>query len=78
MLVSRQLFAEKGFDATSVDEIVEKAGVNKSSVYYYFKSKKDILHELFAGFLEETSQVKKSMILDKNISPEDIQQVPEF
>lgn len=72
LLVSRQLFADKGFDATSVDEIVETAGVNKSSVYYYFKSKREILQQLPAGFMEETSQLKKSMILNKDISKEDI------
>lgn len=40
---SEQLFSEKGFDATRVDEIAEAAHVNKALIYYYFKSKEDIL-----------------------------------
>ena len=34
-----RLFAERGYDATSVREIVEAAGVAKPTMYYYFRSK---------------------------------------
>lgn len=43
------LIAERGFSATSVDEIAEAAGVAKGSVYYNFGSKAD----LFAQILTE-------------------------
>ena len=33
-----ELFAEKGYAGASVREIVEKAGVSKPVLYYYFKS----------------------------------------
>ena len=32
-----RLFAERGYDATSVREIVEAAGVAKPTLYYYFR-----------------------------------------
>ncbi|WP_297518230.1 TetR/AcrR family transcriptional regulator [Thermococcus sp.] len=41
-----ELFAKKGFDKTTVDEIVAKAGVAKGTFYLYFKSKKDLINEL--------------------------------
>ena len=44
--VSIKLFSEKGFDATRVNEIAEEAGVNKALIYYYFKSKEEILDHL--------------------------------
>jgi AcrR family transcriptional regulator len=36
------LFFEKGFDNTSVQEIVERAGMTKGALYHYFPSKDDI------------------------------------
>ncbi|MFJ2882056.1 TetR/AcrR family transcriptional regulator [Streptomyces sp. NPDC086796] len=40
------LIAEKGFSATTVDEIAERAGVAKGTVYYNFKSKTELFEEL--------------------------------
>jgi len=41
-----ELFAKKGFEKTTVDEIVAKAGVAKGTFYLYFKSKDDLIKEL--------------------------------
>lgn len=43
---SMELFSEKGFTATSISDIAEKAGVAHGLFYFYFKSKYDILDEL--------------------------------
>jgi AcrR family transcriptional regulator len=40
------IFNERGYNATSVREIVEAAGVTKPSLYYYFGSKEGIYTEL--------------------------------
>lgn len=55
------LFASKGYAATTVREIVERAGVTKPVLYYYFRSKEGIYLELmrepfskFAALVEET------------------------
>ncbi|HOX37293.1 MAG TPA: TetR/AcrR family transcriptional regulator [Candidatus Brocadiia bacterium] len=47
------LFAERGFDATSVREIVEAAGVAKPALYYYFKNKVELGRSLLAENFEE-------------------------
>ena len=39
---ARELFDEKGFDKTTVDDIVEKAEVSKGTFYNYFPSKVEI------------------------------------
>ena len=44
---SRALFSEVGFESTSVREIAKKASVNLASINYYFKSKKNLLAEIF-------------------------------
>ncbi len=41
-----RLFAERGYDATSVREIVEAAGVAKPTMYYYFRSKEGLAQAL--------------------------------
>jgi AcrR family transcriptional regulator len=41
------LFSEKGFDATSVQEIVERAAVTKGALYHYYRSKDDLLYEIY-------------------------------
>ena len=56
-----ELFAAKGYAATTVREIVERAGVTKPVLYYYFRSKEgiylDLMREPFSKFavlIEET------------------------
>ena len=50
---AERLFAEHGFDATSVDRVARAAEVNKALVYYYFKSKDALLAALFDEVLAE-------------------------
>ena len=40
------LFAEKGYASTYVREIVEKAGVSKPVLYYYFRNKEGLFHAI--------------------------------
>ena len=40
------LFSEKGYASTSVREIVERAGVTKPVLYYYFKNKEGMLRDI--------------------------------
>lgn len=49
--VATRLFAEKGFEATSVQEIVQLAGVTKGALYHYFSAKDDLLYEVYARVL---------------------------
>ncbi len=43
---AKALIAEKGFEDTSIDDIVKKAGVSTGSFYTYFKKKEDVVEEL--------------------------------
>jgi AcrR family transcriptional regulator len=42
------LFVERGYDATTVDEICEVAGISRTSFFRYFRSKEDVLMRDFA------------------------------
>jgi AcrR family transcriptional regulator len=39
------LFRDKGYDSTNIDDIVAYAGVGKSTFYQYFKSKEELFYE---------------------------------
>lgn len=52
MQCAKTLFYAKGYDAVGVQEIVDKAGVTKPTLYYYFGSKLGLLKTL----IEETFQ----------------------
>ena len=45
--VAVELFHEKGYRATSVQDIANKCGVTKAALYYYIQSKEEILWEIF-------------------------------
>jgi len=42
-----RLFAAQGYDATSVQEVVKAAEVTKGALYHYFRSKDDLLFEIY-------------------------------
>ena len=46
---ARRLFAERGFDGTSLQLIADTMGVRKANVYYYFRTKAAILEALLEG-----------------------------
>ncbi|PJE29698.1 transcriptional regulator, TetR family [Pseudooceanicola antarcticus] len=43
--VASRLFNEKGYHATSLDEIADRIGVTKTALYYYFRNKEELLYE---------------------------------
>jgi AcrR family transcriptional regulator len=45
--VSTRLFARHGYEATSVQQIVDAAGVTKGALYHHFASKDDLLYEVY-------------------------------
>ncbi len=48
--VALELFAERGYDKTSLREIAERLGVTKAALYYHFKSKEDIVRSLVEDY----------------------------
>lgn len=51
-----QAFAEKGYEGTSVDEIVKRSGLSKGTLYWYFKNKHDLLLATIDMVMKETLQ----------------------
>ncbi|MCK5414930.1 MAG: TetR/AcrR family transcriptional regulator, partial [Thermoplasmata archaeon] len=68
LLTAQKLFMEKGYYATSVDDIVGEMGVAKGLFYYYFKSKEDLVSQmvdhLWDGAKEDYIKIKDRDDLD--------------
>lgn len=52
-----QLFAEQGYEKTSLREIAEHLGVTKAALYYYFKSKEDIVRSLVEDYVANLDEL---------------------
>ncbi len=66
-----QLFPAKGFENTSIDDIVERANVVKGTFYYHFKSKDELLLALRQSALT-TNAAHVSKLLAQGQSPRSI------
>ena len=62
-----KLFADKGFQATTVDEIAEAADVAKGTFFNYFPRKEAIVHFLF----EEWTEIGEQLIAERDRSAEE-------
>lgn len=65
MEAAEMLFAEKGFNGTSVRDIAEKAGVNLAMISYYFGSKDKLFEALFK-YRAEATKVKIETIIGRS------------
>ena len=55
--VAYESIVQKGFAATSIEELVEAAGITKSGFFYHFKDKNDLARQLLERFLAEDNQI---------------------
>jgi len=68
MEAAEELFAEKGFDGTSVRDVAKKAGVNLAMISYYFGSKEKLMESLFKYRGQYITLQLENMLQDKKMS----------
>jgi AcrR family transcriptional regulator len=52
---SRELFGERGYANTSIDEVAARAGVTKGALYHHFAGKADLFQEVYEQVMHEVS-----------------------
>jgi AcrR family transcriptional regulator len=64
--IAYDLFLSEGYENTSVDTIIEKAGIAKGTYYYYFESKEAMLEEVCMMMIDGEKE-KAMQIVDADI-----------
>ncbi|KOS68183.1 TetR family transcriptional regulator [Lysinibacillus contaminans] len=63
-----ELFGQKGFDGTSTNDILEKVGIARGTLYYHFKSKEDIMDALIERISVSLLGAAQKIGADKSLS----------
>jgi AcrR family transcriptional regulator len=69
MEAAEKLFAEQGFDGTSVRDIAEAAQVNLAMISYYFGSKEKLMEAMFHHKGSDFKIQMENILQNKNLSP---------
>ena len=59
--VSSELFRQKGYAGTSMNDISKAVGLLKGSLYYYIRSKEDLLFEILKGLHDDGEEIVASV-----------------
>lgn len=62
-----ELFGQKGFDGTSTNDILEKVGIARGTLYHHFKSKEDIMDALIERYSVGLLGAAQEIAADKSI-----------
>jgi len=60
--IAYRMFIEKGYENTSVDDIIAEAGIAKGTYYYYFESKEATLEAVIEMMIEKAENIAKTAI----------------
>ncbi|WP_421380886.1 TetR/AcrR family transcriptional regulator [Bacillus salacetis] len=67
---AHELFIEKGFQQTSIQDILDDSGISKGTFYNYFSSKNELLIELFKSIYNEIVKKRNDLLIGQD--PSDI------
>lgn len=68
LVTAQQLFIEKGFSATSIQDILEESNISKGTFYNYFSSKNECLIAILEYVNEETFVRRREILIGQNLS----------
>jgi len=69
MDVARTIFSNKGYHATSIDDIIEAAGIARGTFYLYFESKRAIFDELLDELFARLASVVRRIEVGPTAAP---------
>lgn len=67
---AREVFVEKGMAGARMQEIADKAGINKSLLHYYFRSKEKLFDFVFAKIMKKIGNML-GKVMEEGVSIED-------
>ena len=66
--MSFSLFLEKGYDNTSISDILSKLDIARGTLYYHFESKEAIMDAIIERTAKKIVEEAKAIVLQKNLS----------
>ncbi|ESY74644.1 TetR/AcrR family transcriptional regulator [Mesorhizobium sp. M0051] len=66
---AQRLFFERGYDNTTVEDIIRAAGLSKGAFYHYFASKEALLEALAARLARDSLAELQPMLDDPSLGP---------
>ena len=70
--IAYRLFLSQGYENTSVDAIIEAAGIAKGTFYYYFQSKEQMLEAVIGMMIEAEAEVARQVLASEMPVPQKI------
>jgi AcrR family transcriptional regulator len=67
LVAARELFVKKGYDQTSVNDILKIVDIAKGTFYYYFASKEEVLEAIILDIVDEGTRKAEKILEDKSI-----------
>jgi len=59
---ARRLFQSKEYDKTTMQDVMDDLGIAKGTIYYYFKSKEELLEAVIENIVDENSELMQSSL----------------
>ena len=69
METAATVFGRVGYQAASVDDILDASRVSPSNFYYHFKSKEELALEVLEGYFDRTRQKIAPIFMNRRLSP---------
>ncbi|NSL52526.1 TetR/AcrR family transcriptional regulator [Calidifontibacillus erzurumensis] len=66
--MAHQLFIDKGYQATSIQDILDYSGISKGTFYNYFSSKSELLMAIFQSIYEKIEQERNELLIGQDRS----------
>ena len=64
-----EVFARQGYASSSVQDVADALGILKGSIYYYIKTKEDLLFRLLIEVHEEVDEVLEQVVAQEGLDP---------
>jgi AcrR family transcriptional regulator len=69
---AHELFIEKGFQSTSIQEILDSSGISKGTFYNYFSGKNELLISIFKSVYSEIGEKRKQLMVGQDKTDSDV------
>ncbi|MDR3575642.1 MAG: TetR/AcrR family transcriptional regulator [Anaerolineaceae bacterium] len=63
---ARRLFQTKEYNNTTMQDVMDDLGIAKGTIYYYFKSKEDLLEAVIENIVDESIEQMQSALVELN------------